>query len=133
MKKGAWVIGAVILLAACNEDHGAFLEKVAGADSVGINYFRGDGRTDTVTAVKIVRDKAQITQLSNFVAGPTTSQYKCGYDGSLHYFKRGIVVQDVLFKMNDVQCMHFSFMFNGQSYTTALKPEARQLLEGFRK
>lgn len=122
-----------LAFSACNNTNQAFITKVADADSVAINYYRGDGRMDSVVAVKIVKDKVQMGQLTAFVGGKGTDQYKCGYDGSLHYFKRGVVLQDVDFRMNDVQCMHFSFSLNGQLYATSLPPEARQLLESLRK
>jgi hypothetical protein len=122
-----------LALVACNNTNKAFLEKVAEADSVAINYYRGDGRMDTVVAVKILKDKQQITQLTSFIGGKGTDNYKCGYDGSLHYFKKGAVLQDVDFRMNDVQCMHFSFSLSGQLYATTLSAEARQLLETVRK
>jgi hypothetical protein len=122
-----------LALVACNDTNKAFMEKVADADSMAINYYRGDGRMDTVVSVKILKDKQQITQLSDFIGGKSTDNYKCGYDGSLHYFKKGAVLQDVDFRMHDVQCMHFSFSLNGQLYATTLSPEARQLLESVRK
>jgi hypothetical protein len=122
-----------LALAACNNTNKAFIEKVADADSIAINYYTGDGRMDTVVAVKILKDKQQIAQLSHFIGAKGTDNYKCGYDGSLHYFKRGVVLQDVDFRMNDVQCMHFSFLLNGQLYATSLTAEARQLLETVRK
>ncbi len=122
-----------LALFACNNTNKAFIEKVTDADSVAINYYTGDGRMDTVVAVKVLRSKEQMAQLTQFIGNKATDQYKCGYDGSLHYFKRGVVLQDVDFRMNDVQCMHFSFLLNGQHYSTALSAEARQLLETVRK
>lgn len=122
-----------LALFACNNTNKVFIEKVTDADSVAINYYTGDGRMDTVVAVKVLRSKEQMAQLTQFIGKKATDQYKCGYDGSLHYFKRGVVLQDVDFRMNDVQCMHFSFLLNGQHYSTALSAEARQLLESVRK
>jgi hypothetical protein len=127
------ILATALLWVSCNQSNQAFIDKVADSDSVAINYFRGDGQMDTVVAVKLVKDRQQMTQLTKFIGGASTEQYKCGYDGSLHYFKRGAVLQDVRFRMDDVQCMHFSFMLNGQLYSTRLSPEARQLLESLKK
>jgi hypothetical protein len=123
----------VAVILSCNNTNTAFIEKVKDADSVAINYFKGDGSMDTVVAVKIISDKQQMEQLSGFIAAAGADNYKCGYDGSLHYFKKGMVLQDVDFRMNDVQCMHFSFMLNGKLFATTLKAEAKQLLESVRK
>jgi hypothetical protein len=128
---------SIVFLAAvifsCNSTNTAFIEKVKDADSVAINYFKGDGSMDSVVAVKIIRDKQQMEQLTGFIAAAGAGELKCGYDGSLHYFKKGMVLQDVDFRMNDVQCMHFSFMLNGKLCATALPAEARQLLESVKK
>ncbi len=123
----------LLVLLSCNNTNKAFTEKVKDADSVAINYFKGDGSMDSVVAVKIIKDKQQLEKLTTFIASSGTENYKCGYDGSLHYFKKGMVLQDVDFRMNDVQCMHFSFMLNGELLATKLTAEARQLLESARK
>lgn len=129
-----WLIMALCwALVACNQPHKAFLEKVAGADSVAINYFRGDGRQDTVVAVRLVSNQQQVQQLTTFIGGSSAELYKCGYDGSLHYFKRGAVLQDVNFRMNDAQCMHFAFVLDGRLHSTRLSAAARQLLESLKK
>jgi hypothetical protein len=132
MKRITWSL-AVMFLLSCNNTNTAFIEKVKDADSIAINYFKGDGSMDSVLAVKIVRDKQQQEKLTAFIAASGTENFKCGYDGSLHYFKKGMVLQDVDFRMNDVQCMYFSFMLNGELFATKLSPEAKQLLESVRK
>jgi hypothetical protein len=124
---------AILVLLSCNNTNKAFTEKVKDADSVAINYFKGDGSMDSVVAVKIIKDKQQLEKLTAFIASPGTENYKCGYDGSLHYFKKGMVLQDVDFRMNDVQCMHFSFVLNGELFAAKLSAEAKQLLESVRK
>ncbi len=136
MKSGFLILAIAACLASvsCKQPNKAFLEKVKDADSIAINYFKGDGSMDTVVAVRVLRDKNAITQLSSFIAASSAPDVlKCGYDGSLHYFKRGMVLQDVDFTLRDVQCMQFSFLLNNKTYATALSPEARQLLESVKK
>lgn len=117
----------------CTQSVTKLSAKIADSDSMAINYFKGDGSMDTVIAVKIISKKAQINQLAKMAGGHTTDNYKCGYDGSAHFFKMGKVIQDIDFRMNDVQCMHFSFMLDGKFYATDLSPEAKQLLISLRK
>ena len=89
---------------------------------------------DTVVAVKIISDKMIITQLADLISTNAMSDiYKCGYDGSLHFFKQNKVIQDINFRMNDVNCMQFSFLQDGELAATKLTPEAKQLLESVRK
>lgn len=89
---------------------------------------------DTVVAVKIIRDKKQVSQLAELISATTTdANLKCGYDGSLHLFKDNRVIQDIDFRMNDVNCMLFSFMQEGKITGTKLSPEAKQFLESIKK
>lgn len=99
-----------------------------------INYFKGDGSIDTVVAVKIIRDKMTINELANVIASKKSSDnFNCGYDGSLHFFKMNRVIQDIDFKMNDADCMHFSFSQDGKLTATKLSQEAKHLLESLKK
>ena len=124
----------LVFLIACHTTNTKIKEHISGADSVAINYFKGDGSMDTVAAVKIISDKKIIEQLVNLIAVSTMSDInKCGYDGSLHFFKQNKVIQDIDFRMNDMNCMQFSFLQDGQLVATALTPEAKQLLESVRK
>ena len=108
-------------------------DVIAGADSVAINYFKGDGTADTVVNMVMLKDKSQITKLADYVEAGKAEQYKCGYDGSIHIFKRDVVLQDINFTVNDVQCMHFSFLLNNKLYSTKLSAEALQFIKSVNK
>ena len=89
---------------------------------------------DTVTAVKIVKDKNVIGQFTALISEEQKKEIKqCGYDGSLHFFKNNAVVQDVDFRMNDAHCMFFTAKYQGEVLQTVLSPEAKQLLESVKK
>lgn len=123
-----------VVLTACNRPNAKIKERISNADSVAINYFKGDGTMDTVIAVKILRDKKIMDQLSSLIsASSTEANIKCGYDGSLHFFKKNIVVQDIDCRMNDAECMYFSFKQQGKPAATVLSPQAKQLLESIKK
>jgi hypothetical protein len=108
-------------------------EVISGADSVAINFFKGDGTADTVTNMVMLRDKSQINKLADYVEAAKAEQYKCGYDGSIHIFKRDAVLQDISFSFNDVQCMHFSFLLNHKLFSTKLSAKAVQFLKSVNK
>lgn len=134
MKNLLLIFSTVVLLSACNNTNEKIKERVANSDSVAINYFKGDGSIDTVVAVKIIRDRKVINELAALIAAKKNSgNFKCGYDGSLHFFKMSRVIQDIDFKMNDANCMHFSFSQEGKLTATRLSPEAKQLLELLKK
>jgi hypothetical protein len=121
-----------LLLFACTKPTG-IKAIITSADSIAINYFKGNGSMDTVVNMIMLKDKNKITQLADYTEATILDNLKCGYDGSLHLFKRDMVIQDINFRMNDVQCMHFSFLLNGKIFTTTLSPEAKQFLQSVNK
>ena len=124
----------VFILTACNSINKKIKEKISNSDSIVINYFKGDGSMDTVVAVKIIRNKELINQLSTMISASSAKpNLKCGYDGSLHFFKKNLVVQDIDFRMNEPACSYFSFKQDGNIAATMLSPEAKQLLEIIKK
>jgi hypothetical protein len=125
----------LVCLTACHTGANKNLKQLTvDADSVAINYFKGDGTFDTVVTVKIIRDKNAINKLSGLVSDKSTDpEVKCGYDGSLHFFKRDSVVADIYFRMNDEHCMLFSFLQEGKLTATVLSADAKQFLEKVQK
>ena len=123
--------GIIVLFIAssCNRENKELKQRIANADSVAINYFKGDGTMDTVVAVKIVRDKQKIDQLVTMIAERSTNNdSNCGYDGSLHFFKKNVVVQDIDFRINQPACMNFSFMRYGKKENTVASKKVAELL-----
>ena len=124
----------LIFFTACKNPNTKIKERISNSDSIAINYFKGDGTMDTVVSVKIVRDKKMISQLSDLISASSAAvNLTCGYDGSLHFFKRNMVVQDIDFRMNDVNCMFFTFKQEEILVATTLSPEAKLLLKSIRK
>ncbi len=124
----------VCMLLSCNHSNKAIEERITNSDSLAINYYKGDGSIDTVVAVIIVRDRQKINQLAKLISNRSVEgDYKCGYDGSLHFFKMNSVIQDIDFRMNNGDCMYFSFLLNNKSQATAMSAAAKELISSFRK
>jgi hypothetical protein len=123
-----------LTLAACNHSDRQLIDRISVADSIAINYYRGDGTMDTVVAVRIIRDPGSIERMAGLV-GERVIDYnrKCGYDGSLHFFKMNQVIEDIDFGMAGQGCSYFSFKEEGRIKATALSAEAKELIESFRK
>lgn len=120
-------------MAACNNTAHQVYDRISDADSVAINYFKGNGTMDTVIAVKIIRDSISINKLTDFVtndATPVTNT--CGVDGSIHFFKNDFVVQDVFFS-GGKDCMQFRFTEQGIKYATELTADARNFLQSLKE
>jgi hypothetical protein len=122
---------ALALFASCSQPTG-IKDFVAGSDSVAINFYKGDGRMDSVVKVMILRDSQQVAAIAGFIESEKVHQNKCGYDGSLHFFKKSIVLKDVDFRMDEAGCMQFSFFMNGKSYYTELSNEAKDFFSQLR-
>ena len=134
MKKIIAFIVLSILLISCNKAGKQLKERIVNSDSIAINYFKGDGTMDTVVTVKIIRDKQTLDQLTNLLtAAAATYKANCGVDGSIHFFKKNRVVQDIYFGMIKTDCSQFSFLIDGKRVATALSAEAKKLLEEVKK
>lgn len=123
-------VAASLFFISCNQIPAEFKERLNGADSIAINYFNTGGKMDSVVAVKIIRDKKPIEELTSFIAqgeavSPDKKSY--GYNGSVHFFKNDMVVQDVYF-CNSKECNLFVFSFNGKWHSINLSGDAASLL-----
>jgi hypothetical protein len=77
------IVLLLFILFSCSKPSG-IKNVITNADSVAINYFKGDGTADTVTNMVMLKDKNQISKLAGYIETTTTEDYKCGYDGSIH-------------------------------------------------
>lgn len=133
MKIFSLLIFIAAIISSCNQSAKKLQENVADADSVAINYFKGDGTMNTVTAVKIIRDKKSIDKLTGFIAGSSgLAKSNCGYDGSIHFFKNDRVIQDVFFNTNNEECRQFVFVSDGNKAATSLPVEAKDFLSALK-
>ena len=85
---------------------------------------------DTVVAVKIIRDTQRLNALTNVLTASSANYTSnCGVDGSIHFFKKNRIVQDIDFRMNKDYCNQFSFLLNGKTVATLLSAEAKKFLD----
>ena len=89
---------------------------------------------DTVVEVRIIKNKQTLEQLTSVITESSTGfKNECGYDGTIHYFKNNMVIQDIDFRMNSDECSQFSFSLHGKKVATKLSGEAVTLLNAQRK
>jgi hypothetical protein len=119
----------IILLTACHSYNKQLKTVVENADSIAINYYRGNGTDDTVMSVIIIRDEQQIDQLVRYVSedGPVGPD-SCGVDGAIYFFKNDSVVQRVDFALSRSTCNYFSYEQNGKNVCTLYSDSAKTLL-----
>ena len=132
MKQFVLILLATAVFAACTDAGKQFKERNAGADSIAINFFKTGGNMDTVTAVKIIRNKTSIDELTAMIGASATSiNDTCSFDGSIHFFKNDRVIQDVFFNSSE-SCRQFSFRLNGKDVATELDDKAKDFLSALK-
>lgn len=130
MKLLVCCLALALIIGSCQYKNTALQERLEQADSAAINFFKGDGSMDTVVAVRIIRDKAQLIQLSQFLSEKSVSEKpSCGEDASIHYFKGGVVMQDVYIGSKRNNCNRCFFVLNGERQNTELSSEARTFIQ----
>ena len=118
-----------LLVTGCIRQNHQLKDQIQNSDSAAINYFKGDGTMDTVAVFKIVKNKDVLNQLTNLVAERVIKgKSNCGVDGSLHFFKNNMVVQDVYFQLNNDDCRQFIFSIDRVQQAGELSLAAKQLL-----
>jgi hypothetical protein len=134
MKIFATLVIITFIAISCNNVHQPTRTLLNNTDSIAINFFTGDGKMDSVTAVSIIKDKVTIENIvQQATASIFTNKKTCGYDGSLHFFKSNRVVLDIWFKKNDPTCNAFEFTYNGKLVHTTLTSEMATMLHSFQK
>jgi hypothetical protein len=129
MKTSLIIILAAGLFFSCKHSNKELKERLTLTDSAAVNYFKGDGSMDTVVLVKIIKDKNMLNQLNSFITEDIIKEkINCGYDGSLHFFKNNMVVEDIYFRMDNDGCSQFTFSFQGVRSAARLSGEAKKLL-----
>jgi len=123
------IIFSAILFFSCKQSNKELKERLTVADSVAINYFKGDGTMDTVVTVRMIKDKNTLNQLSDLITEEIVKEkINCGYDGSLHFFKTDMVMQDIYFRLNSDNCSQFTFSFNRERGASKLSADAKKIL-----
>ncbi len=74
-------------------------------------------------------EKTAIKKMMNYVDGKTSEAYKCGYDGNLVFYKKGIVAGDISFNYA-AGCLHFLLKLNEKLVSTPMSDEAADFLKG---
>ena len=123
------IIFVTVLFSSCKQSNKELKERLTVADSAAINYFKGDGTMDTVVLVKMIKDKNTLDQLSNMITEEITKEkINCGFDGSVHFFKTDMVMQDIYFRMNSEDCGQFTYLFKSERGAAKLSADAKKLL-----
>ncbi|UAY52365.1 hypothetical protein [Ferruginibacter albus] len=132
MKKIIIALSIIAIAMSCNHPDKELKATIANADSVYVQYFSGD--QNNVATIRSIKNTDTLNKLTEAITATTINgKSNCGYDGSIHFFKNNVVVQDVYFKMNNEDCSQFTFIQNNRSAATKLSADAKKLLTELKK
>ena len=94
----------ILLIASCS-DNTAVNKQLSGSDSLVINF--NIPQTDSIAKTMTTTEIVAIKKLMKYVGGKTSKAYKCGYDGNLMFYKKGILAGDIAFNYSGEGCQHF--------------------------
>ncbi len=117
----------LIIISSCSGSGSAVSKQLSGSDSLVINFNTPQSNTIAKT-MNTTEDKA-IKKLSKYVDSKAGEAYKCGYDGNLMFYKKGILVGDVSFNYSGDGCHHFMMSVKDELAPTVMSNEAADFLK----
>jgi catabolite regulation protein CreA len=121
------LLATVITLSSCGGTGSVVSKQLSGSDSLVINF--NIPQTNNIGKTVTTAESKAIKKLSNYVDSKTTEAYKCGYDGNLLFYKKGVLVGDVAFNYSGDGCHHFIMMIKDELAPTAMSNEAADFLK----
>jgi hypothetical protein len=116
----------VITLASCGGGS-AVSKQLSGSDSLVINF--NTPQSNTIEKTMTTTESKAIKKLTHYVDGKKGEVYKCGYDGNLLFYKKGILVGDVSFNYSGDGCHHFMMLVKDELAPTTMSNEAADFLK----
>lgn len=116
----------VCLLIACG-NKSAVSKQLSVTDSLVINF--NAPQTDSIVSTVTTTEVKAIKKLTGFVDGKTSEAYKCGYDGNIMFYKKGVLQGDISFNYSGEGCKHFLQMVKDELTPTAMSNEAADFLK----
>ena len=117
----------VMLFCSCGGPGSVISKQLSGSDSLVIHF--NIPQTNNIDKTVTTTENAAIKKLINYVDSKSTEAYKCGYDGNLLFYKKGILQGDVSFNYSGEGCHHFILEVNGKLNPTAMSNEAASFLK----
>lgn len=116
----------VMLCFSCGKPS-AVSKKLSGCDSLVITF--NAHNSDSIMNIVNTTEKKAIRKLSNFIKGDNTMQYKCGYDGSMVFYKKGEKMMAVVFNYSENGCRNFLYDMDNILISTRMGNEAVSFLQ----
>ncbi|MEP6700079.1 MAG: hypothetical protein ABJA85_02135 [Bacteroidota bacterium] len=126
MKIFGFLATVLFFMAACSG--GSALDKqLAGSDSLVINF--NTPKTNNIEKTMTTTESKAIKKLAGYVDRKKAEEYKCGYDGNLVFYKKGVLRGDVAFNYSEDSCRHFIQSVDGKLSSSTMSNEAAAFLQ----
>lgn len=121
------VFAFLIIIISCSDSGSALSKQLAGSDSLVIHF--NEPQTTNIAKTVTTTESKAIRKLSNYVDGKAGEAYKCGYDGNLLFYRKGILAGDISFNYSGDGCHHFMMLVNDELAPTIMTNEAANFLK----
>jgi hypothetical protein len=101
-------------------------DQLSGADSIVIN-FNAPQSTAIVNTIQTTETNA-IKKFKQFTEGKKADEYKCGYNGNLQFYAKGVMLGDFSFNYSE-DCRHFIQLKEDKLSSTVMSKEAAEFLK----
>ena len=129
MQKIILLLLPLLILFSCKPS--SVKQSFSFADSLVIHFKNEQQRVVNKTIQ--TTDAKAINRIIDFIDGKTVEDFKCGYDGKMFFYSKGLQVQEVDFNIKEETCTHFSMLVNGKLINTKMNSEAVDFLDALEK
>ena len=126
-----FILFLVLIFSSCEDSIRASLDKqLSGTDMIKLYFYDKSGNLTNKDNIVTIQDKDIISKLMQAVTDETAPEYKCGYNGSIEYFKenKSILVGEFNTMPN---CSHIIFRLKKDMYSKILSPESLIILNKY--
>ncbi|MBX7044715.1 MAG: hypothetical protein K1X86_02665 [Ignavibacteria bacterium] len=133
MKKSLYILIVILscVFFSCDDSIKNLLDKqIAGTDMVKLYFYDKTGRLTNKNNIITVQDKEIIAKLLQAISDETAKDNKCGYNGSMEYFKEGKSLLTSEFNSLP-ECSNIIFRLKDNMYSKKLSAESIVILNKY--
>jgi hypothetical protein len=104
------------------------MDQINAADSAVIIYYKKPANPRFYRVLKVLDIQLLKTVIADVNSTPIASNNNCPSLGKLYFYGKGDIV-DVIYFSNADSCISFSFIKNGEKYTTRMGEKSQQLID----
>lgn len=121
----------VLIFCSCEDSIKASLDKqISGTDMIKIYFNDKMGKPIGKDNIVTIQDKEIIAKMMQAITDETSPEYKCGYTGTIEYFKENKSI--LVGEFNSMpECSHIIFRLKKDMYSKKLSPESLVILNKY--